>query len=94
MKKSLNVLVQQNIVTFEQNKRGFIEYLINVETILERLRYPRYIYCAKTLYGDAAELIVEELLKKGRALMTEIVKSVMTELNKALQTPGTEHLQE
>ncbi|KAL7978319.1 hypothetical protein Chor_014858 [Crotalus horridus] len=46
----------------QQQKRGLVEYEAQCSRMLRILRYPRYIYTAKTLYSDTGELIVEELL--------------------------------
>ena len=66
-------------------KGGFTEYSINVENILVRLRFPRYIYTAKMLYGDSAELVVEEILQHGQIEMSRVVKQVTDRLNEALE---------
>lgn len=52
------------------------------------MRYPQYIYCAKTLYGDAAELVTEELLQNGQMLMSRVVENVTNKLNEALTNAG------
>ena len=82
------ILIQQNIVQFGVNRRTGLEYTIDIDSILWRLRFPKYIYCAKTLYGDAAELLVEELLHEGQAVMSKVVQKVTDKLNEALETAG------
>ena len=82
------MLMQHNLVTPEQNKRGFTEYGISVEAVLCRTRIPRYIYCAKTLYGDGAELVIEDLLHQGQSLMSRVVDNVTNKLNEALDSTG------
>lgn len=62
--------------------------MIDSEIILRRIRFPNYIYCAKTLYGDAAELVAEEILQNGQMLMTQVVKNVTNKLNEALTNAG------
>ncbi|XP_046574318.1 DNA-directed RNA polymerase III subunit RPC3-like [Haliotis rubra] len=88
VKRVLWVLSHQNIVNFEQNKKSVIEYGISCDRILWHVRYPKYIYCAKTLYGDAAELMVEELLQGGQGLMSGVVSKVTERLNEALEASG------
>ena len=61
---------------------------MDCDVIVRRIRYPKYIYCAKTLYGDAAELVTEELLQNGQALMTQVVENVTNKLNEALTNAG------
>ncbi|NP_956526.1 DNA-directed RNA polymerase III subunit RPC3 [Danio rerio] len=83
VKKSLCVLVQHGMCTFGPGRRGPagpVEYHINCEHILHMLRYPRYIYTAKSLYGDTGELIVEEILQRGQMTMSSTVKTVADRL--------------
>ena len=84
----LAVLLHHNLATVEHNKRGFIEYGISVEAVLWRTRIPQYIYCSKTLYGDAAELVIEDLLHQGQSLMSRLVEAVTNKLNEALDATG------
>ena len=49
------------------------------------LRYPRYIYTAKTLYNDTGELIVEELLLNGKMTMSALVKKVADRLTETME---------
>lgn len=49
------------------------------------LRYPRYIYTAKTLYSDTGELIVEELLLNGKMTMSAVVKKVADRLTETME---------
>ncbi|KFQ36067.1 DNA-directed RNA polymerase III subunit RPC3, partial [Merops nubicus] len=51
VKKALCVLLQHNLVTYQLQKRGWVEYEGHCRRVLRILRYPRYIYTAKTLYG-------------------------------------------
>ncbi|XP_063431897.1 DNA-directed RNA polymerase III subunit RPC3-like [Mytilus trossulus] len=87
-KKVLCVLLQHNICDYTTDSKGTLEYLIDSEIILRRIRFPNYIYCAKTLYGDAAELVAEEILQNGQMLMTQVVKNVTNKLNEALTNAG------
>ena len=75
------VLIQHHIVSFSLHKRGFVEYASSFERVLLLTRYPRYIYCAKTLYGDAGELIVEEILQHGQMRMSAVVLKVTQRLS-------------
>lgn len=83
MKKSLCVLVQHGASTFSAGRKGPgspTEYHASCDRILRILRYPRYIYTAKTLYGDTGELIIEELLQRGHTTMSSTVKTVADRL--------------
>ncbi|KAK7878845.1 hypothetical protein WMY93_030871 [Mugilogobius chulae] len=88
VKKSLCVLMQQGACTFFSGRKGPgspAEYCANGDRILRILRYPRYIYTAKTLYGDTGELIIEELLQRGHLTMSETVKTVADRLTQNME---------
>ncbi|KAK3799100.1 hypothetical protein RRG08_051378 [Elysia crispata] len=89
VKQALCSLIQQNIVTFHQNNSGLIEYSGSADAILCRLRFPHYIHCAKTLFGDAAELLVEELLVQGRSTLGDAVNKTVYKLNESLAASGS-----
>uniref|UniRef100_A0A672LMF5 DNA-directed RNA polymerase III subunit RPC3 n=1 Tax=Sinocyclocheilus grahami TaxID=75366 RepID=A0A672LMF5_SINGR len=83
VKKSLCVLMQHGMCAFGAGRRGPagpVEYHIICEHILHMNRYPRYIYTAKSLYGDTGELIVEEILQRGQMTMSSTVKTVADRL--------------
>lgn len=85
MKKALCVLIQHNLVRYEVQPRGSVEYEARSERILRILRYPRYIYTAKTLYGDPGELLVEELLLHGHLSMSCAVARVADRLTETME---------
>lgn len=85
VKKALCVLIQHNLVTYQLQKRGFVEYEAQCKRVLRILRYPRYIYTAKTLYSDTGELIVEELLLNGKMTMSAVVRKVADRLTETME---------
>ncbi|XP_054637763.1 DNA-directed RNA polymerase III subunit RPC3 isoform X2 [Dunckerocampus dactyliophorus] len=88
VKKSLCVLIQHGTCTFSPGRKGPgspAEFQTSCNLILKILRYPRYIYTAKTLYGDTGELIVEELLQRGHMTMSSIVKIVADRLTQTME---------
>ncbi|KAF7238366.1 DNA-directed RNA polymerase III subunit RPC3 [Varanus komodoensis] len=85
VRKALCVLIQHNLVTFQLQKRGLVEYEAQCSQVLRILRYPRYIYTAKTLYSDTGELIVEELLLNGKMTMSAVVKKVADRLTETME---------
>ncbi|XP_078011053.1 DNA-directed RNA polymerase III subunit RPC3 isoform X1 [Phascolarctos cinereus] len=89
VKKALCVLIQHNLVTYQMHKRGIVEYEAHCSRILRILRYPRYIYTAKTLYSDTGELIVEELLLNGKMTMSAVVKKVADRLTETMEDGKT-----
>ncbi|XP_005533551.1 PREDICTED: DNA-directed RNA polymerase III subunit RPC3 isoform X2 [Pseudopodoces humilis] len=89
VKKALCVLIQHNLVRYEVQPRGSVEYEAGSERILRILRYPRYIYTAKTLYGDPGELLVEELLLHGHLPMSCAVARVADRLTETMEDGKT-----
>ncbi|CAN9513621.1 unnamed protein product [Ophioblennius macclurei] len=88
VKKSLCVLVQHGLCLYSSGRKGPgspTEYRTGSDLILRILRYPRYIYTAKTLYGDTGELIVEELLQRGHMTLSSTVKSVADRLTQNME---------
>ncbi|NXU45109.1 RPC3 polymerase, partial [Drymodes brunneopygia] len=89
VKKALCVLIQHNLARYEAQPRGSVEYEAQSERILRILRYPRYIYTAKTLYGDPGELLVEELLLHGHLPMSRAVARVADRLTETMEDGKT-----
>ncbi|XP_067878635.1 DNA-directed RNA polymerase III subunit RPC3 [Heterodontus francisci] len=85
VKKALCVLIHHNFASYHVHKRGFVEYEVHCTHIIHILRYPRYIYSAKTLYGDTGELIIEELLQNGKMTMSGVVKKVADRLTETME---------
>ncbi|NWZ02751.1 RPC3 polymerase, partial [Loxia curvirostra] len=86
VKKALCVLIQQGLVQFElQQPRGWVQYEAQRQRVLRLLRYPRYIYTAKALYGDPGELLVEELLLHGHLPMSAAVARVAERLTETME---------
>ncbi|NXF27830.1 RPC3 polymerase, partial [Rhodinocichla rosea] len=89
VKKALCVLIQHGLVRFEAQPRGWVEYEARRERVLRILRYPRYIYTAKALYGDPGELLVEELLLHGHLPMSSAVARVADRLTETMEDGKT-----
>ncbi|NXS25150.1 RPC3 polymerase, partial [Mystacornis crossleyi] len=89
VKKALCVLIQHNLARYEAQPRGSVEYEARSERILRILRYPRYIYTAKTLYGDPGELLVEELLLHGHLTMSRAIARVADRLTETMEDGKT-----
>ena len=80
--------MQHSICLFSSGRKGPgspTEYRTSCDRILRILRYPRYIYTAKTLYGDTGELIIEELLQRGDMTMSSTVKTVADRLTQNME---------
>ncbi|CAO2599295.1 DNA-directed RNA polymerase III subunit RPC3 [Lemmus lemmus] len=89
VKKALCVLIHHNLVIYHVHKRSVVEYEGQCSRVLRMLRYPRYIYTTKTLYGDTGELIVEELLLNGKMTMSAVVKKVADRLTETMEDGKT-----
>ncbi|XP_068616368.1 DNA-directed RNA polymerase III subunit RPC3 [Brachionichthys hirsutus] len=92
IKKTLCVLMKHGFCMFSSGRKGPgspTEYRASCDRILGILRYPRYIYTAKTLYGDTGELIVEELLQRGEMTMSCTVKTVADRLTQNMEEGRT-----
>ncbi|NWU12956.1 RPC3 polymerase, partial [Cephalopterus ornatus] len=89
VKKALCVLLQHDLARYEVQPRGSVEYEARSRRILRILRYPRYIYTAKALYGDPGELLVEELLLHGHLSMSRAVARVAERLTESMEDGKT-----
>ncbi|KAK1151582.1 DNA-directed RNA polymerase III subunit RPC3 isoform X1 [Acipenser oxyrinchus oxyrinchus] len=85
VKKALCVLIQHSLALFRVSRRGQVEYEADCTRVLRLQRYPRYIYTAKTLYGDTGELAVEELLQHGKMSMSAVVRRVADRLTDSME---------
>lgn len=80
VQKALCCLIQHHFVTFEVNKKKVTLYNAWISNILLRPRAPRYIYCAKTLFGYTGELIIDEIFQHGAVAMSVVVEKVASRL--------------
>lgn len=80
VQKCLCCLIQHHFVTFEVNKKNVTLYNAWISNILLRARSPRYIYCAKSLFGYTGELIVDVILQHGAIAMSKVVTKVANHL--------------
>ena len=78
VKKSLCVLIHHQLTEYEPRQGGgrpgggTMLYTVNLCNLLLWVRFPRYIRASKELFGDAGELIVEDLLRQGQSLMSQV----------------------
>ena len=80
MKKVLVILIQHNIISFNKYKNKVTEYQCELHNILKRRSFQRYVYFAKSKYGDIAELIIETILLSGCDTLSRVVKRVAERL--------------
>ncbi|XP_053205321.1 DNA-directed RNA polymerase III subunit RPC3-like [Panonychus citri] len=91
VKKSLAVLIHHCLITTSKHARGFIEYKAEPERILYLLRYPKYIYIAKSVFGDFGEQIVEEILGEGIMTPDGIVSKVYNRMKNTSENRDTDN---
>ncbi|XP_076665582.1 RNA polymerase III subunit C [Andrena cerasifolii] len=75
IKEALCVLIKHGFVTHRPTERG-IEYSLLCERIMMILRYSRYMFFVKTVCGDEAEMMLEEVLKNGYITASEVIVKV------------------
>lgn len=80
----LRILVEHGLIEFEQESTGEITYRCNETVTFGISRSVEFAHAAKTLYGDAAELIVEELQLNGRLCMSHVIRKVVQRMQEAL----------
>ena len=80
VKKSLSILIHHNLVTFGKNKNHITEFHLELDRVLNRKRFQKYVYCAKLKFGDVAELVVESLLLNGCDILSRVAKRVADRL--------------
>ena len=70
----LAVLINHNIVKFQECPRtGKVIYYLKEDRVIALIKFPRYLILTKTLFGDEAELLVEEMFKLGQCSMTSVI---------------------
>ena len=72
---AVSALINHHMVRFRQGVRraDTVEYSVDLEQVLLLLRYPRYMYLAKSMLGGEAELLIEELLKIGQDVPENLI---------------------
>nr|CAG4640811.1 EOG090X04YD [Eulimnadia texana] len=90
VRQGLCTLIQHNLVTFQSKGKNtnFPEYALVKERILYLLRYAKYLLQIKYLYGDEAEIIIEELLCQGQDSASNLILKTAKRLQEALGDAG------
>ena len=91
VKKCISVCIKHGIVKFEENKNSPTIYQAIPENIVLRARYPKFVYSTKVLFGDVAELIVENVLMNGSVLLSELVSKVTERLVSDVEQSSSKH---
>lgn len=80
VKKSLCVLIQHHLVTHQMKGKQSAIYRVDMDSVMLRVHFPRWMYIAKSLFGDAGEAIVEGILQQGHAPMNQVTLHNMSPL--------------
>ncbi|RDD45187.1 DNA-directed RNA polymerase III subunit RPC3 [Trichoplax sp. H2] len=89
VKNSLCILLQHDLIDYTlSNTNGYL-YRLKIDRILLCNRYPRYIYASKFLFGDIAELIVEEILLNGQIIKNELLDQIKSRLADIVEKDNT-----
>lgn len=71
--EAIAVLVQHNLVTWEEWRPGIPCYTLLHDRILLILRFPRYVFLVREKFGEEEEMVVDVLLKEGQATASHII---------------------
>nr|CAG4641644.1 EOG090X04YD [Eurycercus lamellatus] len=90
VKNALAVMIQHNLVKFEANDRNsnIAEYSAISHHIYCLLRYPKYLYMMKRMFGDLEEMLLEILLNHGQASASNVIFMAAKRLNEARGVTG------
>uniref|UniRef100_A0A0N5A9T2 DNA-directed RNA polymerase III subunit RPC3 n=1 Tax=Syphacia muris TaxID=451379 RepID=A0A0N5A9T2_9BILA len=79
IKQALVILEQHNLLKFGKDDRRIV-YSIAIQDVIRLSRAARCSLTAKTLYGEAAEAICEEIFSQGRLSCSDCIRRVSTRL--------------
>uniref|UniRef100_A0A0R3RRC1 DNA-directed RNA polymerase III subunit RPC3 n=1 Tax=Elaeophora elaphi TaxID=1147741 RepID=A0A0R3RRC1_9BILA len=80
IRRAMIILEQHGILRFAQDERHRIIYSAQVIDILRLVRSARCSFVAKTLYGEIAEAICEEIISQGRLTCSSCIRRVAARL--------------
>uniref|UniRef100_A8QG56 DNA-directed RNA polymerase III subunit RPC3 n=1 Tax=Brugia malayi TaxID=6279 RepID=A8QG56_BRUMA len=80
IRRTMVILDQHGILQFTQDERQRIIYSAQVINILRLVRSARCSFVAKTLYGEIAEAICEEIISQGRLTCSSCIRRVAARL--------------
>ncbi|VDM07714.1 unnamed protein product [Wuchereria bancrofti] len=80
IRRAMVILDQHGILQFAQDERQRVIYSAQVTDILRLVRSARCSFVAKTLYGEIAEAICEEIIIQGRLTCSSCIRRVAARL--------------
>lgn len=75
---------QHGVVNFALDNLNIV-YSIKVENVFRLARTARCLLITKTLFGEIAEAICDEIVSKGRLSCSQCLQQVLTRLNTSLE---------
>ncbi|XP_042220401.1 DNA-directed RNA polymerase III subunit RPC3-like isoform X1 [Homarus americanus] len=81
--EAVAVLIQHNLVTWEEWRPGIPCYTLLHDRVLLILRFPRYVYLVREQFGEEGEMVVDVLLKEGQATASHIIVTSCVKLLEA-----------
>ncbi|EJD74152.1 hypothetical protein LOAG_18495 [Loa loa] len=89
IRRAMVILEQHGILQFTQDERQRIIYSAQVIDILRLVRSARCSFVAKTLYGEIAEAICEEIISQGRLTCSSCIRRVVARLEVSINEVKT-----
>ncbi|XP_050699805.1 DNA-directed RNA polymerase III subunit RPC3-like [Eriocheir sinensis] len=83
--QALAVLIQHNLVTWEEWRPRVPAYTLLYERVLLILRFPRYVYLVREQFGEEAEMALDVVLKEGQAAASHIIVTSALKLMEAAE---------
>ncbi|VDK83683.1 unnamed protein product [Onchocerca ochengi] len=80
IRRAMIILEQHGILQFAQDERQRIIYSAQAIDILRLVRSARCSFVAKTLYGEIAEAVCEEIVSQGRLTCSSCIRRVAARL--------------
>ncbi|XP_057342093.1 DNA-directed RNA polymerase III subunit RPC3 [Microplitis mediator] len=92
VKESLCILIKFGLVTHEKPEEGPIKYSLDVDKVLNILRYSRYMLFIKNCSGDESEIMFEEVLKQGYETASQVIVKAYKKIAQVSEEPSIEFL--
>lgn len=73
------ILEHHNLLNMKNTARGIL-YSVSIKEVLRVVRIPRAILIVKTMFGEIAEALFEEIASKGRITCLDCITKVSSRL--------------
>ncbi|KAG8039820.1 hypothetical protein G9C98_000549 [Cotesia typhae] len=82
VRESLCVLIRFGLVSYEQEEKEPIRYVLDYDKVLNILRYSRFMLFIKKCSGDESEIMFEEVLKHGYETASQVIIRAYEKISK------------